>query len=129
MFRRREEIAARYGEAFSGIPELQVPSVPQYSTHAWHLYMLRLHLRTLSIDRAAFVEQLRGRNIGVSVHFIPLHVHPYYRGEYGYAPEDFPIAHREYMREVSLPIYSTMSDDDVDSVIAAVADVVAANRR
>jgi len=129
MFRRREQIAVRYGEAFSGIPELQVPTVPLYSTHAWHLYMLRLHLERLSIDRAAFVEQLRGRKIGVSVHFIPLHAHPYYRDQYGYVPKDFPVAYREYMREISLPIYSTMSDDDVDFVIAAVADVVAANRR
>jgi dTDP-4-amino-4,6-dideoxygalactose transaminase len=129
MSRRRQEIATRYNEAFSEMHELQVPAEPAYSTHAWHLYMLRLHLERLSIDRAAFVDRLRERNIGVSVHFIPLHVHPYYREMYGYAPEDFPVAYREYMREISLPIYSTMSDDDVDSVIAAVADVVAANRR
>jgi dTDP-4-amino-4,6-dideoxygalactose transaminase len=129
MYRRRQEIAARYNEALSGMHELQVPTVPAYSTHAWHLYMLRLHLDRLAINRAVFVERLRERNIGVSVHFIPLHVHPYYREMYSYAPEDFPVAHREYLREISLPIYSTMSDDDVDSVIAAVADVVAANRR
>jgi len=109
--------------------ELQVPSVPAYSTHAWHLYMLRLRLERLGIDRAAFVERLRERKIGVSVHFIPLHVHPYYRDTYGYAPEDFPVAYSEYLREISLPVYSTMSDDDVESVIAAVADIVAANRR
>lgn len=129
MLRRREEIARRYSEAFSTLPELQVPGCPPYSTHAWHLYMLRLNLDRLSIDRAAFVEQLRERNIGVSVHFIPLHVHPYYRQTYGYAPEDFPVAYREYLREISLPIYPAMSDDDVDSVIAAVADIAAAHRR
>ncbi|MEA2235582.1 MAG: hypothetical protein QOC81_306 [Thermoanaerobaculia bacterium] len=129
MFRRREQIAGRYTEAFAGMPELQVPGAPAYSTHAWHLYMLRLHLDRLSIDRAAFIDCLRERNIGVSVHFIPLHVHPYYRETYGYAPEDFPIAYREYLREISLPIYSTMSDDDVDSVINAVMDVAAANGR
>jgi perosamine synthetase len=129
MSRRREQIAARYHAAFAEIPALQVPSTPAYSTHAWHLYMLRLHLDRLSIDRAAFIEQLRERNIGVSVHFIPLHVHPYYREQYGFAPEDFPVAYREYMREISLPIYSTMSDDDVDSVIAAVTEVVALHER
>jgi len=129
MFRRREEIARRYTELFSIMPELQVPTTPSYSTHAWHLYMLRLNLERLSIDRAAFVQRLRERNIGVSVHFIPLHVHPYYRETYSYAPDDFPIAYREYLREISLPIYSTMSDDDVDSVVEAVADVAAANRR
>ncbi len=129
MLRRREEIAARYSEAFAGVPELQIPGVPAYSTHVWHLYMLRLRLERLTIDRAAFVERLRERNIGVSVHFIPLHVHPYYRETYGYAPEDYPVAYREYLREISLPIYSTMSDDDVESVIGAVVDIVAAHRR
>ena len=129
MFRRREEIAARYGEAFSAMGEVQTPAVPAYSTHAWHLYMLRLRLERLSIDRAEFVERLREHKIGVSVHFIPLHLHPYYRDKYGYAPDDFPVAYREYMREISLPIYPSMSDDDVDSVIAAVADIVAAHRR
>jgi dTDP-4-amino-4,6-dideoxygalactose transaminase len=91
--------------------------------------MLRLRLERLSIDRAAFVERLRERNIGVSVHFIPLLVHPYYREMYGYTPEDFPVAYGEYLREISLPIYSTMSDDDVASVIVTVMDVAAANRR
>ena len=129
MFRRRREIAARYSEAFSAMPELQVPAAPAYSTHAWHLYMLRLRLERLAIDRAAFIERLRERNIGVSVHFIPLHVHPYYREMYGYAPEDFPVAYREYLREISLPIYSTMSDDDVETVIAAVSDVAATSRQ
>jgi dTDP-4-amino-4,6-dideoxygalactose transaminase len=129
MFRRREHIADRYNEAFASVPELRAPTCPPYSTHAWHLYMLRLHLGRLSIDRAAFVERLRERNIGVSVHFIPLHVHPYYRELYRYVPEDFPVAHLEYMKEISLPIYSRMSDEDVDSVIAAVTDVVAAHRR
>ena len=65
----------------------------------------------------------------MSVHFIPLHVHPYYREMYGYAPEDFPVAYREYLREISLPIHSTMSDDDVETVIAAVSDVAATSRR
>jgi dTDP-4-amino-4,6-dideoxygalactose transaminase len=79
--------------------------------------------QTLKIDRAQFIEELKVRNIGASVHFIPLHLHPYYRETYGYAPEDFPVAYREYMREISLPIYSKMSDEDVDDVIAAVLDI------
>ncbi len=128
MFQRREAIARRFNAAFSSFEELQVPGCPAYSTHAWHLYMLRLNLDRLTIDRATFVKELHARKIGVSVHFIPLHVHPYYRDLYGYVPQDFPIAYREYLREISLPIYSTMSDDDVDSVIAAVRDVIAAQR-
>ena len=128
MFQRREAIARRFNAAFSSFEELQVPGCPAYSTHAWHLYMLRLNLDRLTIDRATFVKELHARKIGVSVHFIPLHVHPYYRDLYGYVPQDFPIAYREYLREISLPIYSAMSDDDVDSVIAAVRDVIAAQR-
>lgn len=128
MYQRRQEIAARYTEAFTGIPEIQTPTCPSYSTHAWHLYPLRLHLDRLSIDRASFVQLLRERRIGVSVHFIPLHLHPYYRDLYGYAPEDFPVAYREYLREISLPIYSMMSDDDVESVIGAVMEIAAAHR-
>lgn len=122
----RERIASRYSDAFSRIPELQLPltACENRDQHAWHLYMLRLNLDQLSIDRAQFVEALRERNIGASVHFIPLHIHPYYRDKYGYSAEDFPVAHQEYLREISLPIYSKMSADDVESVIEAVSDIV-----
>lgn len=129
MWKRREAIARRYDEALSAIDALQIPSTPEYSTHAWHLYMLRLNLDRLTIDRAAFVEELKRRQIGVSVHFIPLHVHPYYRELYGYQPNDFPAAYGEYMREISLPIYSKMTDEDVDRVIEAVTDIAVSNRR
>ena len=71
-----------------------------------------------------FADELKKRNIGISVHFIPLHLHPYYRDTYGYRPEDFPVAPREYRPRVSLPIYSRMSDRDVDDVIAAVAEAI-----
>ena len=128
MFDRRRAIARRFDAAFSAFAELQVPTCPSYSTHAWHLYMLRLNTDRLLIDRDAFVRELRERMIGVSVHFIPLHIHPYYRDKYGYVPDDFPVAYRQYLREISLPIYSTMSDDDVESVIAAVGDVIASQR-
>jgi dTDP-4-amino-4,6-dideoxygalactose transaminase len=97
--------------------------------HAWHLYMLRLNLEQLRIDRAQFLIELKNRNIGSSVHFIPLHIHPYYRETYGYKPEDFPVAYREYRREISLPIYSKMSDQDISDVIAAVVNIVDTNVR
>jgi dTDP-4-amino-4,6-dideoxygalactose transaminase len=87
--------------------------------------MLRLNLDRLQIDRAQFADELKRRNIGISVHFIPLHLHPYYREAYGYQPEDFPVAYHEYQREISLPIYSKMSDADVQDVIDAVLEVVA----
>lgn len=129
MAQRRTEIARRFNVAFSEFPELQTPFDRADCRHAWQLYMLRLNLEMLSISRAQFVEELKARNIGASVHFIPLHVQPYYRETYGYKPEDYPVAYREYRREISLPIYSRMSDQDVHDVIDAVADTVTAYRR
>ncbi len=128
MLQRRHEIAARYNEAFGGMDALQIPPVaPDHVKTSGHLYMLRLNLGRLSIDRAGFLQELKAHNIGASVHFIPLHVHPYYRQTYGFRPEDFPCALREYQREVSLPIYSKMADSDVDAVIDAVTSIVQAH--
>jgi perosamine synthetase len=124
MWQRRREIAAAYNTVFSHLPQVQLPFDRSDCQHAWHLYMLRLNLEQLRIDRSQFIQELKARNIGVSVHFIPLHVHPYYREQYGYCPEEYPVAYREYLREISLPIYSKMSDQDVQDVIDAVYAVV-----
>jgi dTDP-4-amino-4,6-dideoxygalactose transaminase len=128
MKQRRCEIARRYDAAFGNLPELQIPFRLDHDEHAWHLYMLRLNLQRLDINRAQFIEELKTRQIGVSVHFIPLHLHPYYRETYGYRPEDFPVAYQEYQRVISLPIYSRMSDADVQDVIEAVTDIVQQHR-
>jgi len=128
MRSRRTEIARLYSLAFEGMPELQIPADRSDCQHSWHLYMLRLNLDTLKIDRAQFVMEMKRRNIGCSVHFIPLHLHPYYRETYGYKPTDFPVAYGEYLREVSLPIYSRMTDEDVHDVIAAVREIVEESR-
>jgi dTDP-4-amino-4,6-dideoxygalactose transaminase len=124
MLERRAAIAARFSSAFGQMEQLEVPFDRSDSQHAWHLYMLRLNLHRLRIDRAEFMNELRRRNIGASVHFIPLHTHPYYREQFGYKPDDFPVAYNEYLREVSLPIYSKMTDRDVQDVIDAVSAVV-----
>jgi len=129
MWRRRAEIAGRYDRAFAGCPALELPARGAGNQHAWHLYMLRVDNDQLAGGRDAFITELRRRNIGASVHFIPLHLHPYYRDTYGLGPADFPVATREFLREVSLPIYSRMTDRDADDVIAAVLDGVAALRR
>lgn len=130
MVKRRAQIAEMYTAAFSHLPNLKPPC--SSFGHAWHLYMLRLHFehgrsdvggQLSEQDRAWFIAELKRRNIGASVHFIPLHIHPYYRQTYGYGPLDFPTAYREYQREVSLPIYSKMSDEDVAHVIAAVQEI------
>jgi dTDP-4-amino-4,6-dideoxygalactose transaminase len=124
MWRRRREIAMRYNEAFSALPELEIPSDRADCQHAWHLYLLRLNLDRLRIDRADFVEELKAYHIGTSVHFIPLHVHPYYRETYGYTQGDFPVAFNEFQRVISLPIYSTMRGEDVDDVISIITYMV-----
>jgi perosamine synthetase len=124
MRQRREEIAGRYNDAFAGYPEIQMPTVREHVGHAWHLYMLRLNGDALTIGRDEFIQHLKKCNISSSVHFIPLHVHPYYQATYGYQPEDLPVAFREYKREISLPIYSKMTDLDVQSVIDAVTHIL-----
>lgn len=129
MCAARAAIAARYTDAFGRMPELEVPQVRPGASHAWHLYALRLRLETLTIDRARFIQELRERQIGTSVHFIPLHRQPFYARKYGYRPKDFPTAEAHYPRLISLPIYSRMSADDVESVIDAVVDVVEGFRR
>jgi dTDP-4-amino-4,6-dideoxygalactose transaminase len=129
MQARRREIVARYTDALSGLDAVQTPVERPDVRHAWHLYALRLNLERLTIDRARFIEELAGRNIGASVHFIPIHLHPYYRDKYGWQPADFPVAYAEYQRVVSLPLSPRLSDADVADVIAAVTDVVATFRR
>ncbi|HEX9006621.1 MAG TPA: DegT/DnrJ/EryC1/StrS family aminotransferase [Bacteroidota bacterium] len=128
MWERRTAIAERYTTTFRELAELQVPAVRDDCQHSWHLYMLRLNLDRLRIDRNRFIEELKRRNIGASVHFVPLHVHPYYRETFGYQASDFPVAFRESAREISLPIYSRMSNSDVEDVIDAVYDIIATSR-
>ena len=124
---RRREIVRRYHEALGEFEELELPVERPDVEHSWHLYVIRLNLDRLLISRDRFIEELRMRNIGTSVHFIPVHVHRYYREKYGYSAEDFPVAYREYQRIVSLPLYPRMTDDDVERVIGAVAEVVEAH--
>jgi dTDP-4-amino-4,6-dideoxygalactose transaminase len=121
---RRKEIAQRYTDAFSAVPSLQTPTVHPDAEPAWHIYALRLSPESLSLSRNEFIEELKLRGISASVHFIPIHLHPYYRDRYGYRPEDFPVSYAEYQRLVSLPIYPRMTDQDVDDVIGAVLDIV-----
>jgi dTDP-4-amino-4,6-dideoxygalactose transaminase len=126
---RRREVVQRYNDAFSGHEALRPPVERPEVEHAWHLYPLRLNLDVLAIDRARFIEELRARNIGASVHFIPVHLHSYYRDKYGFRPRDFPTAYEEYTKLVSLPVYPRMRDADVDDVIAAVVDTAGVHRR
>lgn len=126
---RRREVVDAYTRAFADHPALEIPVERSTVEHAWHLYVLRLRLDALEIGRDRFLEELTTRNIGTSVHFIPIHVHPYYRDKYGYAPDDFPVAHGNFSRMFSLPLHPQLSDQDVADVIEAVLDVVRTHRR
>ena len=117
--RSRQRIAARYDAAFAGLPLLLPPQAQPGDLHAWHLYALRLD-EGAGIGRDAFIERLFDAGIGCSVHYIPLHLHPYWRDRYGLRPEAFPQAQRAYERLVSLPIYTRMDDADVQRVVDAV---------
>ena len=120
----RRKIAETYTAAFADLEEITVPTEDPNVNSAWHLYPIRLNLERLKIDRSQFIEELKKRNIGSSVHFIPLHIQPYYRDKYHYAPEDFPVAYSEYLRLISLPINLRLSEGDLNDVIEAVRDVI-----
>jgi dTDP-4-amino-4,6-dideoxygalactose transaminase len=128
MQRRRRAIVAQYDEALADLDELDGPSERPEVESAWHIYLLRLRLDRLRIGRDEFIEQLRARNIGTSVHFIPVHELSYYRDRYELRPEDFPVAHREFERMLSLPLSPAHTDQDVADVIEAVTEVVKKNR-
>jgi dTDP-4-amino-4,6-dideoxygalactose transaminase len=129
MQQRRLEIVAMYNEAFADECALELPAERSDVEHAWHLYVLRLRTGTLSLGRDQFIQELARRNIGASVHFIPIHLHPYYRDKYGYVPESFPIALDNYQRMLSLPLHASLSDDDVADVVQAVLDIVRTHRQ
>lgn len=124
MADRRAEIAAAYTAAFADLSGILVPPVPEDRKHAWHLYPIRLVDDLSGEQRDAMIDALRtDHGVGTSVHFIPLHLHSYYRDEFGYAPHDLPVASHAFERCISLPIYSGMSPSDVDRVAQAVASV------
>lgn len=122
---RRREIAATYDAAFRDLPGVIPPAVKFEVNPAWHLYPVRLDLERLSVHRGQIFRALRGENIGVNVHYIPVHLHPYYRDRFGYRGGEFPIAEAAYTRLISLPMFHSMSDQDVADVIHGVRKVLA----
>ena len=120
---RRRAIAARYTAAFREMPGIIPPGVRPEVSPAWHLYPIRLDLAKLSADRGEVFRALRAENIGVNVHYIPVHLHPYYRDRFGYKGGEFPVAENAYERLISLPMFHGMTDQDANDVIAAVSKV------
>ena len=127
--KRRREIAARYTAAFEEMPGICAPTVREEVLPAWHLYPIRLDVARLSVGRAEIFLALRAENIGVNVHYIPVHLHPYYRERFGYRGGEFPIAENAYESLISLPMFHSMSDQDVQDVIRAVSLVTCYYRK
>ncbi len=122
--RRRREVVARYEAAFKDLPALELPVERAWAESSWHLYVVRLRPEALRLDRNGFIEAMKARNIGTSVHYLPVHMHPFYRDKYGYRLEDCPVAADAFSRMLSLPLHPGLSDGDVDDVIEAVRGLV-----
>ena len=127
---QRTRVAAMYSEKLAQYGDfLETPRDPEDRKSSWHIYAIRLHLNQLSIDRAQFMEQLKERGIVCTVHWMPLHLHPYYRRTYGYRAGDFPVASQEWLRMISLPIFPGMTDAEHDYVCNSIGEILQANRR
>lgn len=126
--RRREAVAEMYSALLADVSEIELPAPLPNRKHSWHLYVIRLSPKGSRISRAEFVKELRHWGIGTSVHWMPLHMHPYYRDTFGFQPEDFPVARQEYERIISLPIYPSLTDGQVRRVVCAIKAVIRSNR-
>jgi perosamine synthetase len=123
MRRRRQALAHAYQAALCDVEPLELPPDPPNRVHSWHLYPLRLRLDRLSVDRNAFIRALNERGVGCSVHWRPLHLHPYYRETFGWTPDLLPTASREWQRLVSLPLFPEMREDEQEYVIDVVREL------
>jgi perosamine synthetase len=121
---RRREIAARYSTAFRDVDSVVPPTVRADANSAWHLYPIRLALEKLTVDRSQIFRALRAENIAVNVHYIPVHLHPYYRDRFRFRGGEFQVAEDAFERLISLPMFHAMTDADVEDVILAVGKVV-----
>ncbi len=126
--KRRREIAARYTEAFSSLPGLVLPTEPPWTRSSFHLYVIQLPIEHLKGGRRAVFDALIARKLGVNVHYIPVHLQPYYQRRWGYRSGDFPVAEQYYERAITIPLYPRMTDEDVRYVIVSVREVIAEHR-
>jgi perosamine synthetase len=115
---KRANIAKRYNKAFKNNPKIITPFIKEDRETSWHLYVIKVN------NRDDVIEELKQRGIGCSVHFIPIHKHPYYKDRYGYKDSDYPVANKVFEKSISLPIYPDMNKDEVEYVIKNVLEVV-----
>jgi len=125
IIQRRREIVQKYNCEFKDMPEIKIPQIsPATSNPAWHIYIIQLNLKRLKVGRREIFEALRAENIGVNVHYIPVHLQPYYQKRYGYHLGDFTKAENYYSQAITLPVFPKMSDKDVNDVIKAMKKVI-----
>ena len=124
MQEKRKSIAKLYQEGLKDTPSITLPTIRDYVNHAWHLFPILIDFSYLSINRSKFIEALKAENVGSSVHFIPIHYHPFYNEFLRTKKGDFPITEFVYEREVSLPIYPSMTNKDVLDVIQAIKKII-----
>ena len=129
MRREREAIAEEYLQRLADVDEVELPPFDWNRVHSWHLFPLRIRLETLTIDRDTFIRKLVEAGVSCSVHWRPLHLHPYYEETFGWRPTDLPVATAVWVRLVSIPIFSTMRRDEIDSVVDAVRSVCGRSSR
>jgi dTDP-4-amino-4,6-dideoxygalactose transaminase len=127
MQSRRAQLAAYYDKLLSGLPEVMRPPVREDIEHCWHLYAVRVDVPGMT--RAQVIDELTARGIGTSVHFIPIHYHPYFEQQLGLRKGDYPVTEHVFDGLISLPIYSRMTEADVDRVANALYDIVASSKR
>jgi len=120
MREQREAIAAQYVQPLGDVDQIELPEDPPNRIHSWHLFAIRLNLERLDVDRNAFIDLLRERGVGFSVHWRSLHLHPYYQETFGWRREDFPVATREWQRLISLPIFPGMTAEELAHVVGVV---------
>ena len=125
----RKKYVSMYDRAFADVAELETLAVRDYATHAHHLYVISLHLERLTIDRDGFLDAIQSTGIGVALHYVALHLQPYYVKNFNTKPQDFPIASNYSERVITLPLYPKMSSADVERVIGTVKDLIKKFRR
>ncbi|HEY6232221.1 MAG TPA: DegT/DnrJ/EryC1/StrS family aminotransferase [Pyrinomonadaceae bacterium] len=116
----RERIALRYLDALAGVAHIELPQTDKNRSDSWHLFPIKLHLKSLKITRDAFMDELKKSGVGCSVHWRPLHLHPYYQKTFGWRARDFPVATAQWKRLISLPIFPGMRDEEIEHVIETV---------
>jgi len=129
MRREREAIAMRYSDALANVEQIELPPDGENRIHSWHLFAVKLRLKRLTISRDEFINELKRAGVGCSVHWRPLHLHPYYQKTFNWRAKDFPVATAIWKRMVSLPIFPGMLSEEIEHVITTVKRLCARHAR